>query len=188
MACSTAQKDRSLERPERWIHHFLKTNGIFYFAERQDVSVQRPERWKRHFLKTNGMFYFVERQDVSVQRPERWKRHFLKTNGMFYLAGRQEPRAPRKMETPLSEDQWHVLLCRMTQALSETPTFGLRIGCPTFGRRVLFVRSLTRKHHFRLGTKGRCDFRLCRMTEALSETPAFDFRVGFSIFGRRVFL
>ena len=31
-------------------------------------------------------------------------------HGMFYFAERQEPRAPRKMETPLSEDQWNVPL------------------------------------------------------------------------------
>ena len=133
---------------------------------------------------------------------------------MSYFAGRQEPRAPRKMETQLSEDQWHVLLCRttrpqratprkmetpfseaqwharlfrMTEALSETRTFDFQVGFPTFGRRV-FVRRPMRTHHFRLGTKGRCYFRLCRMTEALGETPTFDFQVEIYIFGRRVFL
>ena len=94
MACPTLQNDRSLER---------------------------PEIWKRYFLKTNGMFYFAERQDVSVQRPETWKRHFLKTHVMFYFAERQEPQAFRKMETPFSEDQWHVLLCRKTGRNLERP-------------------------------------------------------------------
>ena len=83
-----------------------------------DKSLERRETRKHHFLKTHGVFYFAERQDVSVQRPERWKHEFLKTNGMFYLAEKQEPRAPRKMETPLSEDQWRVLLCRTTRASS----------------------------------------------------------------------
>ena len=84
-------------------------------TEQKDRSLERPERWKRDLLKTNGMFYFAERQHVSVQHPERWKRDLLKTSDMFYFAERQEPRAP---ETPLSEDQWHVLLCRKTGASS----------------------------------------------------------------------
>ena len=91
MACSTVQNDRSLERPERWKRHFLKTSGTFYFAERQDVSVQRPERWKLYLLKINGMVCYAERQEL---------------------------RALRKMETPLSEDQRHVLLGRKTGASS----------------------------------------------------------------------
>ena len=49
------------------------------------------------------------------------------------------------------------------------------------------MRSLTRKHNFRLGTEGRFYFRILRMTEALGGTPIFDFQVGFATLGRRVF-
>ena len=43
MAYATLQNDRSLERPERWKRHFLKTAAIFYSAERQDLSVRRQK-------------------------------------------------------------------------------------------------------------------------------------------------
>ena len=200
VACSTLQKDRSVERPEKWKHHPLKTNGMFYLAERQasaqkngNANFWRPgacstlqnDRSSACYAQKDGNATFWRsmvcstlQKDKSLERPERWKHHFLKTNGMFDFAERQEPRAPRKMETPLSEAQWHVRLCGMTEALSETPTFDFRIHrISDFWSEGVFVRNPTRKHHFRLGTKGRCYFRLFRMTEALSETPTFDFRI-----------
>ena len=157
------QKDRSLERPERWKHHLPKTAGMFYCAERQDLSVQRPERWKRYFLKRNCMFYCAERQDLSVQRPERWKRYFLKRNCMFYFV-QNDRRRGRNAHFRRSN--------RMFDFWSE----GVFVGSPT------------RKHHFRLGTKGRCYFRIFKMTDTVGETPTFDFRIVFPTFGRRVFL
>ena len=120
----------------------LKINGVFFFAERQDVSVQRPERWKHHFLKTAGMCYCAERQEPRAPRKmetplaeDRWrvllcrtrkvpsaqqdgKHHLLKTTGVFYCAEREEPQAPSRMETPLFEDHWQVLLGRKTGASS----------------------------------------------------------------------
>ena len=41
---------------------------------------------------------------------------------------------PKKMETQLSEAQWCVLLCRATEASSETRTFDFEVGLSTFGR------------------------------------------------------
>ena len=87
-----------------------KINGVFYFAGRQDVSVQRPERWKHHFLKTAGMFYCAERQEPRAPR----KMETPLAEGVFYCAEREEPQAPSGMETPLAEDHWRVLLCRTT--------------------------------------------------------------------------
>ncbi len=123
---------------------------------------------------------------------------------------------PGNMETLLSEAQGHALLCIATETSAcnaqndggtsfeaqcyipycasreapycETTTFDFQIGFSTFGRSMFFVRCHTRKHHFRLGTKRRSDFRLCRMTESLGETTTFDFQVGVSTFGRSMFL
>ena len=113
MASATLQKDRSFERPERWKHHFLKTNGMCYFAEQQEPRA--PRKMETPISEDQCA---TLQKDTSFEHPERWKRHFLKTNGMCYYAERQEPRAPRKMETPLSEDQWHVLFRRTTGASS----------------------------------------------------------------------
>ena len=64
---------------------------------------------------------------------KRWTCCFLKTTGVFYFAKRQEPQAPRKMEKPPSEDQWHVLLCRTTRGPSVqtdgNATFGRQLAC-----------------------------------------------------------
>ena len=104
MACATMQNDRSLERPERWKRHFLKTNGMRYFAERQEPRAPR----KMETPLSEDQCATLQ-NDRSLERPERWKRHFLKANGMCYFAEQQEPRAPRKMETPFSEDQCHAM-------------------------------------------------------------------------------
>ena len=100
----------------------------------------------------------------SLERPEKWKHHLLKSAGMFYCAERQEPRAPRKMETPLAEDRWHVLLRRTTRPQRATP------------RKMETLFSEAQLH-----------VRLCKMTEAVGETPTFDVRITCSIFGRRAF-
>ena len=140
MACSTLQSDWSLERHDKWKRYFLKTN-VFYFAERQEL--RSPRRMETLLPEDQQLFCFAERQeprapikmetllsedqsmacstlqnDRSLARPERWKPYCLKTNGMFYFAERQELRAPRKIETLLSEDRWHVRLCRTTGASS----------------------------------------------------------------------
>ena len=185
MACCSLQKDWSLERPERRKRHFLKTSGMFCFAERQEPRAPRKMETplsedQRHvlFCRTtrassaekdgnasswrpvacstlqndrtsgcnaqkdgNATFWrptacFILQNDKSPERRERWKHYFLKTNDMFCFAERQEPRAPRKMETPLSEDQWHVLLCRTARASSAQKdgnvTFWSAVACTIF--------------------------------------------------------
>ena len=150
MACSIVQNDRSLERPEKWKRHFLKTSGMFYFAERQDVSVQRPERWKRYFPKINGMFYFAERQEPRAPR----KMETLAEDHWHVLlrrTTRPQRATPRKMETLFSEAQLHVRLCRSTEAVGETPTSDVRIGCSTFARRVFLWEALRENTTFDWG-------------------------------------
>ena len=136
MACSTAQNDKSLERPTK-------------------IETRLSE----------AQWHVLLRRTARPQRA-----------------------TPRKMETLLSEAQWHVRLCRIDRGPRRNAHFRLSNRIFDFWSEVFFVRSLTRKHHFRVGTKGRCYFRLFSMTEALCETPTFDFRVGFSTFDRRVFL
>ena len=109
MACSTLQKDKSLERPEIWKRRFLKTNGVFYFAERQELRAHR---------KMETPLFEDQWHVLLCRQTGRQRADFLKINGTFYFAERPELRAPRKMETPLSEDQWHVLLRRKTRASS----------------------------------------------------------------------
>ena len=52
------------------------------------------------------MFYFAERQESRA--PRKMETSLSEDQCHVYSAERQEPRAPRKIETPLSEDQWHV--------------------------------------------------------------------------------
>ena len=88
MACPTLQNDRSLERPEKWKRQFLKTNGMFYSAERQEPRA--PRKIETPLSEDQWHVYFAERQDLSVRRPERLKRYFLNRNGMFDCSERQK--------------------------------------------------------------------------------------------------
>ena len=67
---------------------------------------------------------------------------------------RPQRATPRKMETLFSEAQLHVLLCRMTEAVGETLTFDVRIGCSTFGRRVFLWEALRENTTFDWGRRG----------------------------------
>ena len=159
MASSTLQKDKSPERPERWKRNFLKTNGMFYFAERQKPRAPRAmepqlseDQWHVLLCRKTGRQRATPRmmetqlsedqwhvllckKNWSLERPEQWKRYFLKTSGMFYLAERQDVSVQRP-------ERWkHDFLkingmLDFAQALGETPTFDFRVGFPTFGRRV----------------------------------------------------
>ena len=77
----------------------------------------------------------------------------------------------------------------MTKALGETPTFDVRIGCSTVGRRVFLWEALRENTTFDVGRRDDAIyFRIFKLTEAVGERPTFDFRIIFPTFGRRVFL
>ena len=143
MACSTLQKDKRLERPDRWKRHFLKTNGMLYFAKRQEPRAPRKME--------------------TLLSEDQWRVLLCRTTG------RQRAR-PRKMETRFSEDQWHVLLCKKTplsigdqgarlvstfqndRSPRRNAHFRLSNRTSDFWSEGVFVRSPTRKHHFRFVT------------------------------------
>ena len=130
---------------------------------------------------------------------------------MFYFAERQEPRAPRKMETTLSEDQLHFLPKSLERPERWQRHFP-KINCifyfakrqkPRAPRKMetLFSedrwhvllrrtarpqRATPRKIETRL-SEAQYHFRFFKMTEALGETPTFDFRIGVSILVGRCF-
>ena len=93
---------RSVQRPERWKHNFLKRNGTFDFAERQKPQRATPRKMETQFSEAQWYVRLCRTTATGrVQWPERWKRDFLKRCGMFCFAERQKPQRAwsKKMET-----------------------------------------------------------------------------------------
>ena len=76
------------------------------------------------------------------------------------------------METPLFEDQWHVLLCRQTGR--QRADFLKINGTFYFAERPGLRAPRKMETPF---FEDQWHVRLCKMAEALGETPTFDFRI-----------
>ena len=105
------------------------------------------DRWHVLLRRTTRPQRATPRKTETPLAEDRWHVLLRRTT-------RPQRATPRKMETLFSEAQLHVLLCRMTEAVGETLTFDVRIGCSTFGRRVFLWDALRENTTFDWGRRG----------------------------------
>ena len=127
---------------------------MFYCAERQEPQAPRTmetplaeDRWHVLLCRKTGASSAQKDGNTTCRRP------LACSTAQNDKTSACKRATPRKMETLFSEAQLHVLLCRMTEAVGETRTFDVRIGCSTFGRRVFLWETLRENTIFDWGRK-----------------------------------
>ena len=171
MACSTLQNDKSLERRERWKRHFLKTSGMFYFAERQELRAPRKTetslseaQWHVRFFRTQRAT--PRKMETPLSEAQRQCSIFHNDrcptrNAHFRLSNKISDvwsegvflRSDAKTPFPIGDEGAMLLpIFHNDRSLTRNAHFRLSSRISDFWSEGVFVRSPTRKHHFRLCT------------------------------------